>query len=138
MRDRFITRTVHNSRGDRFVGLPDRRWDGPVGCSSQRPWSGCSPGCPSRGTPKPFLAQFGSGIGITPATEVGSTVPSNGEVNPYSLVEAAQSIGRLVAGDALVSNFNNSSNQHGTGTTLSAALVWRGPKWRRDVDRREL
>jgi len=52
------------------------------------------------------------------ASEVGPTVPGNGDVNPYGLVEITQSVGKLVAGDALVSNFNNSSNQQGTGTTL--------------------
>jgi len=66
----------------------------------------------------PFLARFGSSSFVTPTSEVGSTVPGNGDVNPYGLAVVAQSSGRLVAGDALVSNFNNSSNQQGTGTTI--------------------
>jgi len=51
-------------------------------------------------------------------TTVGSTVPANGDVNPYGLVVVPETTGRLVAGDALVSNFNDSANQQGTGTTI--------------------
>jgi hypothetical protein len=49
---------------------------------------------------------------------VGSTIPSNGDLNPYGIVNVSKSIGSLVAGDILVSNFNNSENLQGTGTTL--------------------
>ncbi len=49
---------------------------------------------------------------------VGSTVPANGDVNPYGIVNVTKSVGSLVAGDVLVSNFNNSENLQGTGTTL--------------------
>jgi hypothetical protein len=49
---------------------------------------------------------------------VASTVPSNGDVNPYGMVVVAQTTGRLVRGDVLVSNFNNSTNAQGTGTTI--------------------
>lgn len=51
-------------------------------------------------------------------TTVGSTVPANGDVNPYGIADVPQSIGSLVAGDVLISNFNNVENQQGTGTTL--------------------
>jgi hypothetical protein len=49
------------------------------------------------------------------------TVPSNGDVNPYGVAfvpNGFPSGGPLHAGDILVSNFNNSSNQQGTGTTI--------------------
>jgi hypothetical protein len=49
---------------------------------------------------------------------VASTVPANGDVNPYGVAVAPVSKGDLVAGDVLVSNFNDSSNLQGTGTTI--------------------
>jgi hypothetical protein len=49
---------------------------------------------------------------------VASTVPSNGDVNPYGVAVVAASVGNLVQGHILVSNFNNSSNLQGTGSTI--------------------
>jgi hypothetical protein len=49
---------------------------------------------------------------------VASTVPANGDVNPYGVAVAPVSKGSLVKGDVLVSNFNNSTNAQGTGTTI--------------------
>jgi DNA-binding beta-propeller fold protein YncE len=49
---------------------------------------------------------------------VASTVPSNGDVNPYGIVRIPRTSGSLVRGNLLVSNFNNSNNVQGTGTTL--------------------
>jgi hypothetical protein len=51
-------------------------------------------------------------------TTLSSTVPSNGDVNPYGLVKVPRTIGNLTEGDYLVSNFNNSGNAQGTGTTI--------------------
>jgi hypothetical protein len=51
-------------------------------------------------------------------TVVSSTVPSNGDVNPYGIFEVPETAGNLVKGNLLISNFNNSSNFQGTGTTL--------------------
>ena len=47
-----------------------------------------------------------------------STVPANGDINPYGVAVVPRSIGRLVKGDILVSNFNNKANLQGTGTTI--------------------
>src|SRR2546421_5646028 len=47
-----------------------------------------------------------------------STVPGNGDVNPYGVAVVPTSTGSLVKGDVLVSNFNNSANEQGTGTTI--------------------
>ncbi len=47
-----------------------------------------------------------------------STIPKNGDVNPYGVAVVPKSIGKLVAGDVLVSNFNNKKNLQGTGTTI--------------------
>jgi hypothetical protein len=49
---------------------------------------------------------------------VGSTVPANGDVNPYGVAQVKTSVGNLVAGHILVSNFNNNANLQGTGTTI--------------------
>lgn len=49
---------------------------------------------------------------------VASTVPPNGDVNPYGVAIVPQSSGSLHAGHILVSNFNNSANLQGTGTTI--------------------
>jgi hypothetical protein len=59
-----------------------------------------------------FIGQFNT------ITTLGSTVPSNGDENPYGIVTVPSSVGSLVRGDILVSNFNNSENLQGTGTTL--------------------
>jgi hypothetical protein len=57
----------------------------------------------------------------SPARTV-STVPANGDVNPYGVAFVDASFqagsGPLKAGDILVSNFNNSANLQGTGTTI--------------------
>ena len=49
---------------------------------------------------------------------LGSTVPANGDVNPYGVARVPRTAGRLVEGQFLVSNFNNAANQQGTGTTI--------------------
>jgi len=51
-------------------------------------------------------------------TTVASTVPFNGDLNPYGVAVVSRSTGRLHAGDVLVSNFNNKHNLQGTGTTI--------------------
>jgi hypothetical protein len=51
-------------------------------------------------------------------------VPANGDVNPYGVAVVPVSRGKLVAGDILVSNFNNAptatapGGEQGTGTTI--------------------
>jgi hypothetical protein len=55
---------------------------------------------------------------LTQNTPVASTVPGNGDVNPYGVAVVPRSTGNLVQGDVLVSNFNNSNNEQGTGTTI--------------------
>jgi len=64
--------------------------------------------------------QRGQGRKILPVQS--STVPaSNGDVNPYGVAFVPAGFpddGPLRAGDILVSNFNNSANLQGTGTTI--------------------
>ena len=59
-----------------------------------------------------FLSQFSN---VVPGP---SSVPTNGDVNPYGIVVVPQSTGNLVQGGVLVSNFNNAANAQGTGTTI--------------------
>lgn len=52
---------------------------------------------------------------------VSSTTPLNGDLNPYGVTivpSGFPSGGKIKPGDILVSNFNNSMNQQGTGTTI--------------------
>ena len=49
---------------------------------------------------------------------VASTVPGNGDINPYGVAVVPSTIGSLGKGNILVSNFNNSANLQGTGTTI--------------------
>jgi len=49
---------------------------------------------------------------------VSSTVPANGDVNTYGVARVEDTKGNLHAGHILVSNFNNSANLQGTGTTI--------------------
>ncbi len=50
---------------------------------------------------KPFIAGFSA------AKVLSSTVPANGDQNPYGIVTVPRSAGKLHRGDILVSNFNN-------------------------------
>ena len=49
---------------------------------------------------------------------IASTVPANGDLNPYGIALVPVSAGALVEGNILVSNFNSSANLQGTGTTI--------------------
>jgi hypothetical protein len=65
---------------------------------------------------KPFLS-------FKHVTKVASTVPGNGDQNPYGIVAVPTTHGSLVAGNILISNFNNAGspptgNLQGTGTTI--------------------
>ena len=56
--------------------------------------------------------------GFKTITTVGSTVPKNGDLNPYGVAVVTRSKDRLHRGDVLVSNFNDKANTQGTGTTI--------------------
>jgi hypothetical protein len=51
---------------------------------------------------------------------LGSTVADNGDQNPYALFIAPVSAGKINQGDILVTNFNNTANLQGTGSTIVA------------------
>jgi hypothetical protein len=61
----------------------------------------------------------GSFIGNLSHTKViASTIPKNGDVNPYGVAVVPRTTGSLHRGDVLVSNFNDSTNAQGAGTTI--------------------
>jgi hypothetical protein len=47
-----------------------------------------------------------------------STVPENGDQNPYAIVVALISAGKVQKDDVLIDNFNDLSNLQGTGSTV--------------------
>jgi hypothetical protein len=49
---------------------------------------------------------------------IASTIPVNGDVNPYGVAIVPVTTGNLRADNILVSNFNNAGNLQGTGTTI--------------------
>ena len=58
---------------------------------------------------------------LPPPAPIVSTVPTNGDVNPYGVFFAPANLtagGVLQPGNILVSNFNNAENLQGTGTTI--------------------
>jgi len=64
------------------------------------------------GEPKGLLETIHRHVALT------SSVADNGDLNPYAVVIAPVSAGKIAAGDVLVDNFNNVSNLQGTGTTI--------------------
>jgi hypothetical protein len=56
--------------------------------------------------------------GFKTITTVASTIPKNGDLNPYGVAVVTRSKDKLHKGDVLVSNFNNKANTQGTGTTI--------------------
>jgi hypothetical protein len=56
--------------------------------------------------------------GFTTITTIASTVPANGDVNPYGMAIVPRSTGALRKGSVLISNFNDSANLQGTGSTI--------------------
>ncbi len=80
--------------------------------------SAASASTPAESTPSsgPFLAK------LTSVSKVAVTIPVNGDVNPYGIVTVPTSVGKLQAGQMLISNFNAKEsapqNGQGTGTTI--------------------
>jgi plastocyanin len=86
--------------------------------SSTSTGAAASAGTPAESTPSsgPFLAKFTSPV------KLGSTEPANGDVNPYGIAFVPTSVGKLKAGQMLISNFNAKESAketgQGTGTTI--------------------
>jgi hypothetical protein len=56
--------------------------------------------------------------GIHRQTVLSSTVPDNGDQNPYAIVVAPVSAGSIQKDDVLITNFNDAGNLQGLGTTI--------------------
>jgi hypothetical protein len=74
-----------------------------------------TPGATPTSAAQPATSFLGQ---INGESQIASTVPANGDVNPYGVAAVPVSAGRLTQGDILVSNFNDKANVQGTGTTL--------------------
>jgi hypothetical protein len=70
----------------------------------------------SAASAKPFIDRFATITTLSSA--VPSSGPAKGDQNPYGVAVVRRSVGDLVRGDVLVSNFNNSQNQQGTGSSI--------------------
>ena len=78
--------------------------------------------CGSTSSAKPASAPSTASLFLNQlhtVSQVASTVPGNGDVNPYGVAVVPASAGQLTAGDTLVSNFNDKANVQGTGTTIA-------------------
>lgn len=62
--------------------------------------------------PQGFLQNIHKHITLT------STVPDNGDQNPYAIAVAPVSAGKIQKDDVLVDNFNNAANLQGVGNTI--------------------
>jgi sugar lactone lactonase YvrE len=56
--------------------------------------------------------------GVHRQTVLSSTVPDNGDQNPYAIVVAPVSAGSVQKDDVLITNFNDAGNLQGLGTTI--------------------
>lgn len=68
--------------------------------------------CTATAAGQSFIGSFNT------VTDLSTTVPTNGDVNPYGVARIPVSHGNLIAGRFLISNFNNGKNLQGTGTTI--------------------
>jgi hypothetical protein len=67
---------------------------------------------PAAASAHPFLNR------LDDITTVASAVPANGDQNPYGVAVVHETVGKLVRGDVLVSDFNDGTNSQGTGSTI--------------------
>ncbi|MDR3747123.1 MAG: hypothetical protein P4M04_03045 [Acidobacteriota bacterium] len=86
-----------------------------------------------------LLAQYNGPSFLPNPVITVSTIPANGDVNPYGVAFVSPSVtpppqALFAPGDLLVSNFNNSQNLQGTGTTIvrvtpsgQTSLFFEGP-----------
>jgi hypothetical protein len=72
------------------------------------------PGAAALAAPGSFLDS------IHRQSTLSTTVPENGDQNPYAIVVAPVSAGAVQKDDVLVTNFNNDGNLQGLGTTIVA------------------
>jgi len=79
----------------------------------------CSTSAPGATTPTHSTGSTGTFLSsLQKPRQIASTVPGNGDINPYGIVVVPTTVGSLVQGSTLVSNFNDKTNTQGTGTTI--------------------
>ncbi len=69
----------------------------------------------------PFLAN------LKAVSNLASTVPANGDVNPYGIATVPTSVGKLRAGEMLISNFNAKETAKETGQGTGKTIVQISP-----------
>jgi hypothetical protein len=96
-----------------------------AGCGSSSGGSGSTATSSSTASATTATSPAATTAFITPLRTVStlaSTVPANGDVNPYGIVFVPTSAGKLQAGQVLISNFNAKEGAkesgQGTGTTI--------------------
>jgi hypothetical protein len=86
----------------------------------------------SNGSEVGWLTPDAGGVSVLKSLKkkvtIGSTIPSNGDLNPYGLTVATSSQGKVKKGDLFVCNFNAKSNIQGTGTTIVSLSPTPGSK----------
>ena len=88
-------------------------------CSSTSSSTTSTPSTAPASSARPSAAAAVSFLGqLRAGSQIASTVPANGDVNPYGVAAVPASAGKLTAGSILVSNYNNKANVQGTGTTI--------------------
>jgi hypothetical protein len=88
-------------------------------CSSGSNSPTSTPSTAPTSSAKPSAAAALSFVGqLRAGSQIASTVPANGDLNPYGVAAVPASAGKLTAGNFLVSNYNDKANVQGTGTTI--------------------
>ena len=88
-------------------------------CSSTSDSATSTSSTPATASAEPAARTAGSFLGqLHAGSQIASTVPAKGDVNPYGLAVVPTTTGRLTVGNILVSNFNDKANVQGTGTTI--------------------
>ncbi len=95
-----------------LAGCGSSSTNGSSGAASAPPASTSTASPASTTSTAAFLAP------LKTVSTIASTVPSNGDVNPYGIVLVPSSVGKLQAGQMLISNFNATEGGQGTGTTI--------------------
>ena len=89
-----------------------------AGCGSAASTTSSKTTAPASTTPAVTTAAAAFLAPLKSVATVASTVPANGDINPYGIVDVPTSTGKLHAGSLLISNFNDKANNQGTGTTI--------------------
>lgn len=92
------------------TGTARRSATGTAPRTTTHPATGSTPAV--QAAERPYLLRFHT------ISQISTTVPANGDVNPYGIAVVPHTVGGLVQGDTLVSNFNNKANVQGTGTSI--------------------